>query len=204
MERSSSHRAYSDGHQPWSDRTLNPGSGEGDQPIPYARQHEASQAGCRRPGGSGVMFVAPQFQHSHPSGSLHLPPRTTWQAHRLAADFGPAMDARTAWVTTHLRRHPDEYVFCRISRASGHPRQRPTFLVPLVEATGPGLAAQHGVPSVASHRKPVPAPQRGIRPGTTSLCHYRATRLQHHRRPATQEAAGSVSPTLRGDGRWEV
>ncbi|MDX2826602.1 hypothetical protein PV416_37415 [Streptomyces ipomoeae] len=37
-----------------------------------------------------------------------LAPRTTWQARRLAAEFGPGMDARTAWVMTRLARHPDE------------------------------------------------------------------------------------------------
>ncbi|WP_331735706.1 hypothetical protein [Streptomyces sp. NBC_00057] len=37
-----------------------------------------------------------------------LAPRTTWQAHRLAADFGEGMDARTAWVMARLARHPDE------------------------------------------------------------------------------------------------
>ncbi|WP_405557085.1 hypothetical protein OHV08_24970 [Streptomyces canus] len=38
-----------------------------------------------------------------------LAPRTTWQARRLAADFGPGMDARTAWVMARLARHPDEF-----------------------------------------------------------------------------------------------
>lgn len=37
-----------------------------------------------------------------------LAPRTTWQARRLAADFGKGMDARTAWVMARLARHPDE------------------------------------------------------------------------------------------------
>ncbi|MGQ4368025.1 hypothetical protein [Streptomyces violaceoruber] len=40
-----------------------------------------------------------------------LAPRTTWQARRLAADFGPGMDARTAWVMARLKRHPDEFPF---------------------------------------------------------------------------------------------
>ena len=51
------------------------------------------------------------------TGRVHFPlvrwalaPRTTWQARRLAADFGPGMDARTAWVMARLRRHPDEQV----------------------------------------------------------------------------------------------
>ncbi|MFF5535934.1 hypothetical protein ACFY71_26205 [Streptomyces cinerochromogenes] len=37
-----------------------------------------------------------------------LAPRTTWQARRLAADFGEGMDARTAWVMARLARHPEE------------------------------------------------------------------------------------------------
>ncbi|MFJ9590568.1 hypothetical protein [Streptomyces acidicola] len=37
-----------------------------------------------------------------------LAPRTTWQARRLATDFGEGMDARTAWVMARLARHPDE------------------------------------------------------------------------------------------------
>ncbi|MCD9875249.1 hypothetical protein [Streptomyces guryensis] len=37
-----------------------------------------------------------------------LTPRTTWQAHRLKAKFGPGMDTRTAWVMARLARHPDE------------------------------------------------------------------------------------------------
>ncbi|MEU9321438.1 hypothetical protein [Streptomyces sp. NPDC048295] len=44
-----------------------------------------------------------------------LAPRTTWQARRLAADFGEGMDARTAWVMARLARHPDERVY-----AMGH------------------------------------------------------------------------------------
>ncbi|MFD4578117.1 hypothetical protein ACFWNK_38195 [Streptomyces sp. NPDC058417] len=38
-----------------------------------------------------------------------LAPRTTWQARRLAADFGPGMDGHTAWVMARLVRHPDEH-----------------------------------------------------------------------------------------------
>lgn len=37
-----------------------------------------------------------------------LAPRTTWQARRLATDFGEGMDARTAWAMARLARHPDE------------------------------------------------------------------------------------------------
>lgn len=37
-----------------------------------------------------------------------LAPRTTWLAHRLAARSDPPMDARTAWTTARLQRHPDE------------------------------------------------------------------------------------------------
>ncbi|MFE1553178.1 hypothetical protein [Streptomyces sp. NPDC058718] len=40
-----------------------------------------------------------------------LAPRTTWQARRLAADFGEGMDAQTAWVMARLARHPDEHVY---------------------------------------------------------------------------------------------
>ncbi|BDT39645.1 hypothetical protein [Streptomyces yaizuensis] len=40
-----------------------------------------------------------------------LAPRTTWQARRLAADFGEGMDARTAWVMARLARHPDEHSY---------------------------------------------------------------------------------------------
>lgn len=38
-----------------------------------------------------------------------LAPRTTWQARRLAAEFGAGIDARTAWVMARLARHPEEY-----------------------------------------------------------------------------------------------
>jgi hypothetical protein len=38
-----------------------------------------------------------------------LAPRTTWQARRLAADFGEGMDARTAWVMARVAGHPDEH-----------------------------------------------------------------------------------------------
>ncbi|MER6441254.1 hypothetical protein ABT275_33455 [Streptomyces sp. NPDC001185] len=40
-----------------------------------------------------------------------LAPRTTWQARRIAADFGPGMDADTAWTMARLQRHPDEYPY---------------------------------------------------------------------------------------------
>ncbi|MER6103754.1 hypothetical protein ABT115_15855 [Streptomyces sp. NPDC001832] len=40
-----------------------------------------------------------------------LAPRTTWQARRLAADFGEGMDARTAWAMARLTRHPDEHAY---------------------------------------------------------------------------------------------
>ncbi|MFD7062890.1 hypothetical protein [Streptomyces sp. NPDC059906] len=36
-------------------------------------------------------------------------PRTTWQARRLAVEFGPGMDTRTAWVMARLARRPDEF-----------------------------------------------------------------------------------------------
>lgn len=38
-----------------------------------------------------------------------LAPRTTWQARRLAADFGEGMDAKTAWAMARVARHPDEH-----------------------------------------------------------------------------------------------
>lgn len=37
-----------------------------------------------------------------------LAPRTTLQARRPVAEFGPGMDAQTAWVMARLARHPDE------------------------------------------------------------------------------------------------
>jgi hypothetical protein len=37
---------------------------------------------------------------------LTLP--ATWQAQRLAADFGEGMDAKTAWVMARLACHPGE------------------------------------------------------------------------------------------------
>ncbi|MDX2631110.1 hypothetical protein PV381_31945 [Streptomyces scabiei] len=40
-----------------------------------------------------------------------LAPRTTWLARRMASDFGPGMDARTAWVMARVQRHPDEIAY---------------------------------------------------------------------------------------------
>ncbi|WP_256959373.1 hypothetical protein [Streptomyces viridochromogenes] len=40
-----------------------------------------------------------------------LAPRTTWQARRFAAEFGPGMDAPTAWLMARLARHPEERVY---------------------------------------------------------------------------------------------
>lgn len=40
-----------------------------------------------------------------------LAPCTTWQARRLASDFGDGMDARTAWVMARLIHHPEEHGF---------------------------------------------------------------------------------------------
>ncbi|MGW2393961.1 hypothetical protein ACWCYK_31385 [Streptomyces lydicamycinicus] len=57
-----------------------------------------------------------------------LAPRTTWQARRLAADFGPGMDARTAWTMARLARHQDEHVYAMAHLDGG---QRP-------EPPGPG------------------------------------------------------------------
>lgn len=50
-----------------------------------------------------------------------LAPRTTWQARRLAADFGPGMDARTAWALARLRRHPEEDEYAKRHLADGEP-----------------------------------------------------------------------------------
>ncbi|MEU0271880.1 hypothetical protein [Streptomyces sp. NPDC006307] len=38
-----------------------------------------------------------------------LAPRTTWEARRLATDFGEGMDAKMAWVMARIARHPDEH-----------------------------------------------------------------------------------------------
>ncbi|MEV0282344.1 hypothetical protein AB0I22_39115 [Streptomyces sp. NPDC050610] len=43
-----------------------------------------------------------------------LAPRTTWQAWRLAVDFGEGMDARTAWVVARLARHPEEHAYAMV------------------------------------------------------------------------------------------
>jgi hypothetical protein len=40
-----------------------------------------------------------------------LAPRTTWQARRLAADFGEGMDAKTAWAMARVARYPDEHEY---------------------------------------------------------------------------------------------
>ncbi|MFJ4518780.1 hypothetical protein [Streptomyces sp. NPDC088816] len=37
-----------------------------------------------------------------------LAPRTTLQARRLVAEFGPGMDTQTAWMMARLAQHPDE------------------------------------------------------------------------------------------------
>ncbi|MEU0787351.1 hypothetical protein ABZ341_38120 [Streptomyces sp. NPDC006173] len=47
-----------------------------------------------------------------------LAPRTTWQARRIAADFGPGMDASTAWTMARLQRHLDEYP-CMVKHLDG-------------------------------------------------------------------------------------
>ncbi|WAX79627.1 hypothetical protein [Streptomyces sp. KMM 9044] len=49
-----------------------------------------------------------------------LAPRTTWQARRLAADFGEGMDARTAWVMARLARHPEESGFAMVHLNDEH------------------------------------------------------------------------------------
>ncbi|MFD8733675.1 hypothetical protein ACFV06_02030 [Streptomyces sp. NPDC059618] len=40
-----------------------------------------------------------------------LAPRTTWRAWRIAAAFGPGIDARTAWAMARVQWHPDEYPY---------------------------------------------------------------------------------------------
>ncbi|MER6558678.1 hypothetical protein ABT300_13185 [Streptomyces sp. NPDC001027] len=42
-----------------------------------------------------------------------LAPLTTLQARSLMAEFGPGMDAQTAWMTARLARHPDEVPYAR-------------------------------------------------------------------------------------------
>ncbi|MER6305008.1 hypothetical protein [Streptomyces sp. NPDC001657] len=54
-----------------------------------------------------------------------LAPRTTWRARRLAAEFGPGMDARTAWTMARLARHPDEHV-CAMAHLDGDDRPSPS------------------------------------------------------------------------------
>ncbi|WP_234312436.1 hypothetical protein [Streptomyces griseus] len=50
-----------------------------------------------------------------------LAPRTTWQARRLAADFGEGIDTRTAWGMARLARHPDEHLYAT-AHLDGDPR----------------------------------------------------------------------------------
>ncbi|SFT31455.1 hypothetical protein SAMN04487982_11991 [Streptomyces sp. ok210] len=69
------------------------------------------------PGGAG-RTTASIGRVGFPLVRWALAPRTTWQARRLAADFGEGMDARTAWVMARLARlarHPDEHGY-----AMGH------------------------------------------------------------------------------------
>ncbi|MEU3219821.1 hypothetical protein [Streptomyces sp. NPDC006971] len=40
-----------------------------------------------------------------------LAPLTTWRARRLAAAYGPGMDARTAWALARMAAHPEEISF---------------------------------------------------------------------------------------------
>jgi hypothetical protein len=54
-------------------------------------------------------------ESNEPTKSIRFPlarwllaPRTTWRARRLAAEYGPGMDARTAWELARLARHPEE------------------------------------------------------------------------------------------------
>lgn len=50
-----------------------------------------------------------------------LAPRTTWQARRVAASFGPGMDADTAWRMARLARHPEERLYAMRHRGGGDP-----------------------------------------------------------------------------------
>ncbi|MFI7086558.1 hypothetical protein ACIBUR_23545 [Streptomyces anulatus] len=70
-----------------------------DIPDP-ASEDLAGEAGPARSGSRRVRF---------PLVRSVLAPRTTWQARRLAVDFGGGMDARTAWVMARLARHSDEH-----------------------------------------------------------------------------------------------
>ncbi|MFI8308508.1 hypothetical protein ACIF80_34940 [Streptomyces sp. NPDC085927] len=68
--------------------------------LPGAASEDLPDGAARRTAGTGrVRFSLARWV---------LAPRTTWQARRLAADFGEGMDARTAWVMARLARHPDE------------------------------------------------------------------------------------------------
>ncbi|MFF0142398.1 hypothetical protein ACFYRN_38915 [Streptomyces sp. NPDC005227] len=53
-----------------------------------------------------------------PTARWILAPRTTWQARRIAADFGPGIDAKTAWMMARLQRHPDAYPYM-VNRLDG-------------------------------------------------------------------------------------
>lgn len=72
-----------------------------DPNTPDPAAENPPDAACRTMAGTGrVRFPLVRWV---------LAPRTTWQARRLAADFGEGMDARTAWVMARLARHPDEH-----------------------------------------------------------------------------------------------
>ncbi|MFF8646412.1 hypothetical protein [Streptomyces sp. NPDC015345] len=68
--------------------------------IPGAAPEDSPDGMCRTTAGTGRVRIS--------LVRWVLAPRTTWQARRLAADFGDGMDARTAWVMARLARHPDE------------------------------------------------------------------------------------------------
>ncbi|MGO4634999.1 hypothetical protein AB4225_29330 [Streptomyces sp. 2RAF24] len=71
--------------------------------TPGAAPEDIPGRAARTPAGTGrVRFSLARWV---------LAPRTTWQARRLAADFGEGMDAQTAWVMARLARHPDEHVY---------------------------------------------------------------------------------------------
>ncbi|MCX5345841.1 hypothetical protein [Streptomyces atratus] len=71
-------------------------------PDPHAHLPSADDPDGAGPTTAGIGKVR------FPLARWILAPRTTWQARRLAADFGEGTDARTAWMMARLPRHPDE------------------------------------------------------------------------------------------------
>ncbi|MGW0926078.1 hypothetical protein ACWD3J_44710 [Streptomyces sp. NPDC002755] len=64
------------------------------RPFPAADMRSAAASGAGRARFPLVRWI--------------LAPRTTWLARRMASDFGPGIDARTAWAMARVQRHPDE------------------------------------------------------------------------------------------------